>query len=270
MQIAPKACVAVIAIAAMVCVRPVQADMLPRPLVVATSDDTSCEAAGAAAEKASNLPAGLLTSIGRIETGRYDQLSGRVVAWPWSINVLGQGRYFDSKAAAIAGVLDLQMRGIQSIDVGCFQVNLMFHANAFASLEGAFDVVSNARAAAQFLNELHGRSGSWETAVAWYHSTTPALGQPYRDRVLADWKGGGLRIPPMPGFDLPDRTLRDVTSNRTAMVGRDPFVVAIAARPSGVAVWTPALASAARIEPNAAPVHRGTSRSGRLPRIITP
>jgi hypothetical protein len=261
---------AIIAIAAIVLARPVQADMSPRPLVPGTSDNISCEASGAAAEQAWNLPEGLLASIGRIEAGRYDQLSGRVVAWPWTINALGEGRYFDSKAAAIAAVLNLQMRGIQSIDVGCFQVNLMFHGDAFASLEDAFDAVSNARTAARFLSELHDRGGSWETAVAWYHSTTPGLGEPYRDRVLADWKGGGFRILPMAGFGLPNRTLRDVTSNRAAMVGRDPFVVTIAAHATGVAVWTPVWASSARPEPDVTPVHRAMSRSWRLPRIITP
>jgi hypothetical protein len=271
MQIPPKARAAVIAIAAMFCVRPVQADMSPRPLVAGTSDDISCEASGAAAEQAWNLPAGLLTSIGRIEAGRYDQLSGRVVAWPWTINALGQGRYFDSKAAAIAGVLDLQMRGIQSIDIGCFQVNLMFHPDAFASLEDAFDAASNARAAARFLSELHDRSGSWETAVAWYHSTTPGLGEPYRDQVLADWKGGELHTLPRANFKPPNRARRGGTSNGAALNGSDPFVVVIAAHTTGVAVWRPAWASNLRAgSSSVSTMRRASTPFGRLPRIITP
>ena len=234
-------------------------------------DDAACEAAGHAAEIAWNLPPGLLASIGHIEAGRYDRLSGRVVAWPWTINALGQGHYFGTKAAAIAGVQDLQMGGVQSIDVGCFQINLMFHAGAFASLDEAFDADANARAAARFLSELHDRSGSWETAVAWYHSATPGLGEPYRDRVLADWHGGGMRI-------LPVAALRPAgpvwgVSGRAASGARDPFVVTIAARASSVSVWTPSWASAAT---GAAPVavhasiRRAAPMSGRLPRIITP
>ena len=270
MQIAPKARVVVIAIAAVVCTRPVLADMLPR-LLEPTSDSTSCEASGAAAEQAWNLPAGLLTSIGRIEAGRYDQLSARIIAWPWTINALGQGRYFSSKAAAIAGVLDLQKRGIQSIDIGCFQVNLMFHPDAFASLDDAFDAASNAWAAAQFLSELHARSGSWETAVAWYHSAKPGLGEPYRDQVLADWKGGEVHTLPLANFKLPNRARRGGASKGAVLNGSDPFVVAIAAHPTGVAVWTPASASNVGAEPSSvSKLRRASSPFGHLPQIITP
>ena len=43
-------------------------------------------------------------------------------------------------------------QGARSIDVGCMQVNLLHHADAFASLEQAFDPVANARYAADSCN----------------------------------------------------------------------------------------------------------------------
>ena len=74
----------------------------------------------------------------------------------------------------------LQAQGMRSIDVGCMQVNLMHHPNAFASLDAAFDPVANALYAARFLNTLYGISGSWVKATAAYHSQTPAIGADYQ------------------------------------------------------------------------------------------
>jgi len=92
---------------------------------------------------------------------------------------------FESLAEAEAATRVLQGRGVTSIDVGCFQINLHYHPAAFTGLDEAFDPQANAAYAARFLSELRTRTGSWEGAVAAYHSTTPERGGPYRDRVLA-------------------------------------------------------------------------------------
>lgn len=107
--------------------------------------------------------------------------------WPWTINAEGQGSFYDTKAQAIAAVRALQARGVRSIDVGCMQVNLMHHPDAFPDLETAFDPTANARYAARFLNQLHGQSGDWPRAVALYHSATPDLAADYQRKVLAVW-----------------------------------------------------------------------------------
>ena len=182
------------------------------------ASDLSCEAAGGEAELAWHLPPGLLAAVGRIEAGRADPEAGRVVAWPWTVNGAGQGHYYTAKADAVAAVRALQMGGLQSIDVGCFQINLMFHPGAFASLDDAFDTRTNADFAARFLSELHDRAGSWETAVAWYHSATPGQGEPYRDRVLADWNGGGVRI-------LPVAALLSLPGGERRHPGHDPMAL---------------------------------------------
>jgi hypothetical protein len=92
---------------------------------------------------------------------------------------------YETKAEAIAAVKILQARGVQSIDVGCMQVNLMFHPTAFDSLDDAFDPVANANYAARFLTELYGRTHSWMQATAFYHSATPELGAEYQRKVAA-------------------------------------------------------------------------------------
>ena len=149
-----------------------------------------CEAAIVNAERVGRLPLRMMDAIAAVESGRIDEETGKVRPWPWTINAEGQGFYFASKEQAIAAVRALQGRGVRSIDVGCMQVNLMFHPDAFSSLEQAFDPHANALFAARFLNALYTASHDWPTAIAAYHSETPALGAAYRQMVMARWGGG--------------------------------------------------------------------------------
>ena len=153
----------------------------------AASDDsrTACETAGREAERRFNLPPRLLLAIGRAESGWHDPQTDAVTSWPWTINAEGRGQVFISRDAALTVTAALQRRGVTSVDVGCFQINLLHHPNAFSSLSSAFDPHDNADYAADFLSRLYRRTGTWGDAVAAYHSTTPVIGLAYRQRVLA-------------------------------------------------------------------------------------
>lgn len=153
-----------------------------------------CRSAITAAERAFGIPDRLMQAIGVIESGRADERGG-VTAWPWTINVEGVGYVFDTKQDAVAAVNAHRARGARSIDVGCMQINLMHHADAFSSLEQAFDPLTNARYAAEFLQKLLGQTGSWPRAAAGYHSLTPDIGAEYGRKVLAVWARPGLGEP---------------------------------------------------------------------------
>jgi hypothetical protein len=155
------------------------------------SSETACTLAGAAAEQAALLPANILVSIGMVESGRADPLSGKIAPWPWTVNADGAGHYFDSKADAIAFTRLAESSGAQDVDVGCFQISLQNHPNAFATLDDAFDPTANATYAAEYLTELKAQTGSWTQAIADYHSAIPEFGIPYQERVLAAWHGIG-------------------------------------------------------------------------------
>ena len=146
-----------------------------------------CAIAIATAERAEALPPGLLGAIGRVESGRYDPVTGSVQPWPWTIDADGIGRQFETEDAAIEAVRGLQAEGVRSIDVGCMQVNLQQHPQAFATLEQAFDPAANAAYAAHFLRVLFAESLDWSTAAGAYHSHTPDIGAPYRQLVLETW-----------------------------------------------------------------------------------
>ena len=94
---------------------------------------------------------------------------------------------YNSAAEAIAAVRSAQGAGIQSIDVGCMQINLQQHPNAFANLDQAFDPAANVHYAAVFLNQLYAGSKSWASAVAAYHSSTPQIGAAYLSRIALAW-----------------------------------------------------------------------------------
>lgn len=167
-----------------------------------------CGAAIAAAERANDLPAGLLGAIARVESGRADPASGTVRPWPWTVDAGGAGHFFATKAAAIAAAEALEAEGVAAIDVGCLQIDLAFHPAAFASLDEAFEPLANALYAAHFLRSLFAASGDWAAAAAAYHSQTRAIAAPYRQKVLALWTAAGSTPSqppgaPAAGFTLP-------------------------------------------------------------------
>ena len=136
---------------------------------------------------AASLTGGLLKAISLTESGR--QLPNKQhVAWPWTINVEGKGHVYKSKNDAIKAVKRFQSQGKESIDVGCMQVNLKHHPDAFRHLEDAFDPQLNVAYAAQFLNGLRRQFGNWKTAVGHYHSASPVVHRPYVEKVQKKWQ----------------------------------------------------------------------------------
>jgi hypothetical protein len=201
----------------------------------------ACAAAGRSAEMTAALPENLLVSIGLVESGHADALTGRLAPWPWTVNVDGAGQFFGNEDAAIAFVRLAESSGARDVDVGCFQISLQRHPDAFATLADAFDPAKNAGFAAEFLVRLKQQTGSWNSAIADYHSAMPDLGLPYERRVLAAWHGQGS-VP----FALAD-----------ALNAPDPFVILQSPAARRVHVYTLA-------DPPGAGLPRG------LPRVISP
>lgn len=184
-------------------------------------DRLACERAIAAEEARAALPPGLLAAIARVESGRWDAQAQRVAPWPWALNAAGSGELAPSREAAVRRVREHLGRGTRSVDVGCMQVNLRHHPDAFASLDEAFDPAANVAYAARFLLELHRRHGAWPAAIARYHSGTPERGEEYLRRVTLAWG----EAPPA-GVQAPARA-------------RDPVVVMLAPAASQVQVFRP-------------------------------
>jgi hypothetical protein len=162
---------------------------LSAPGVKVTADDESwggCADAAHAVERDGEAPAFILAALTLTDSGRGAP-GGGVKAWPWTIHAKGRGHFFPSKEAAVNEVRRLRAAGVTTIDVGCAQINLRYHPEAFASLEEAFDPVKNVSYALRFLRELRDRFGSWEEAIASYHSIDPKHRARYRKRVVSAW-----------------------------------------------------------------------------------
>lgn len=153
----------------------------------AADDASACGVETARQEKAQGIPDRLLHAISLVESGRWDNENRASFAWPWTVTAEGEGRYLPSKAAAIAEVRKLQAAGIRNIDVGCMQVNLVAHSDAFASLDEAFEPATNVAYAARFLTGLYESTQNWPTAGAYYHSQTPNLAAAYKARLVSTW-----------------------------------------------------------------------------------
>lgn len=131
-----------------------------------------CEEATHRASAEAGVPLAIMQAIALTETGR--QSDGRARPWPWALNFGGPGAWFQDRDSALAALRAALAQGRRNIDVGCFQINHRWHAEAFASVEEMIDPLSNARHAAKFLRALHAETGSWMAAAGAYHSRTPA------------------------------------------------------------------------------------------------
>lgn len=218
--------------------------LIAAPPRLAAQPAGSCEAAIAAVEPGAGLPAGLLSAIARVESGRRLPGMARPEPWPWAINLGGQTRHAANRAEAVALVQAARAAGIRQIDVGCMQVSLGHHPDAFATLEEAFEPLANVTYAARFLGELGRRHGHWHAAIGRYHSGTPERSSAYLARVLAALEGQALAAPgAAPSAMRPDRvTVLQAPSARA------------------VQVIVPGLAPLARLGPD----------GPALPRVITP
>lgn len=159
---------------------------------IARPPGEQCRTAIAAAERAQNIPPHLLAAIGRVESGRRDPQTGQWASWPWTIDVDGQGAFLPTEQAAIEVVHMLQEQGVLSIDVGCVQINLWYHPDAFANLRQAFDPERNATYGARFLKALFRQTQDWGIAAGLYHSAIATLAGDYRRKVMAVWTGGAV------------------------------------------------------------------------------
>jgi hypothetical protein len=113
--------------------------------------NAACRQAIAAAERAHRIPTHLLAAIARVESGRKDQASGTFNPWPWTINMDGQGSFYDNKAQAVGAAVSMRPHVSRSIDVGCMQISLTNHPDAFPSMDQAFDSCSRRRTLGQGL-----------------------------------------------------------------------------------------------------------------------
>jgi hypothetical protein len=128
------------------------------------------------------IPQNLLRSMSVIETGRWHKTAQLYYTWPWTVNQEGKSYYFSTKDEAINLVKKKLEQGFTNIDIGCMQINLHHHPEAFTNLTEAFDPKINIEYAANFLKRNYRISNDWKKAIALYHSQRSA-GLLYAEKV---------------------------------------------------------------------------------------
>ncbi|ROM82719.1 lytic transglycosylase [Pseudomonas brassicacearum] len=173
-----------IALALLLMVHAIRADELPPPAYQLAAHDA-------------NVPSSVLFAIALQESGTH--LRGRLLPWPWTLNIAGRPYRFATRQAACHALLqELARHDAKRIDVGLGQTNLGFHGQRFSSPCEALDPYRNLAVTAALLQEHHATSGDWVSAAGRYHR--PAGGTPaarYRagfsrqlERVLISFKQG--------------------------------------------------------------------------------
>ena len=155
--------------------------------VSAKGEADLCNAAAITAANNVAMPSDVLLALTLVETGR--NRNGSFDPWPWTVNIEGKGYWFDSRVEAVDFVTRSYAAGARSFDVGCFQINHLWHGEAFTSFDQMFDPLDNAAYAAKFMTSLFEEGSSWSWAAGAYHSRTVALAAKYRarfDRIIAN------------------------------------------------------------------------------------
>lgn len=121
------------------------------------------------------IPSAVLYAVALQESGVT--LRGRHVPWPWTLNVAGQVRRFQTREAACAD-LRRALRDVPRtrIDVGLGQINVGYQAARFDHPCDLLDPYRNLAIAATILREHHTPGEDWLLAVGRYHR--PAGGAP--------------------------------------------------------------------------------------------
>src|SRR3989338_8065934 len=152
------------------------------------------------------IPTNLLKAISHVESGRVNEY-GRMQSDLFVINAQGKGYRFTSKQEAIQKIRELQAQGIQSIDVGCMQINLKHHPKAFKNLDEAFDPHKNVDYGARYLTSLKQNFGNWTEAVGRYHSSSSFHKNKYYNLVKTRLSSLGTMstVPVMSVYKAPTR-----------------------------------------------------------------
>lgn len=151
---------------------------------VAPADRQLCAVAASAAEAGLRLPANLLKAMAAVESG----------FWPWAVRARGKAHMMPSHQAAVKLVQRLRQEGVQDIMVGCMQIHLRYHPDAFASIEQALEPSANAAYAGRYLSSL-ARGAGWWDAVGRYQGGKPSARRAYIQKVASAYRAGA----PLPG-----------------------------------------------------------------------
>lgn len=130
-----------------------------------------------------SLPNSLLYALTIVESGRKSRISGKYEPWPWTLNVEGTAYFFENSQNLKRFFVNTINTGVTNIDVGCGQINWVYHKHHFKHPTHIINPVYNIAYSAYLLRKHYDKTWSWDKAVSLYHSGTPKLGKAYLKKV---------------------------------------------------------------------------------------
>ena len=120
---------------------------------IASAQEVPPPAYQLAAQRA-GIPSPVLFAVALQESGA--RLHGRLIPWPWTLNVAGHAERYATRAEACAGLRRaLAHTPASRIDAGLGQVNLGYHAHRYEHPCDLLDPYRNLAIAADILLEQH-------------------------------------------------------------------------------------------------------------------
>jgi len=127
------------------------------------------------AARIAGIPPSVLFAVALQESGT--PLHGRVIPWPWTLNIAGTPSRYANRAQACS-VLERALKQVPAtrVDVGLGQVNVGYHGYRVKRPCELLEPQQNLATAATILSEQHEAGDDWLVAVGRYHR--PAGGEP--------------------------------------------------------------------------------------------
>ncbi len=127
------------------------------------------------------MPADVLYAVALTESGQTID-HGRFRPWPWTLNVEGKPKRFNSRNAACRELNRQLTQGIRSIDIGIMQINWRWNQQRLRNPCQALLPYTNLHHGAALLKAAYSVKHTWPAAVGHYHSP----GQQSKQRQRAE------------------------------------------------------------------------------------
>jgi soluble lytic murein transglycosylase-like protein len=138
---------------------------------------------------ANGIPADIFYAVALAESGRDIGRYHPLRPWPWTLNIHGEGIYYNDRQSAWRAAVASIAKQQTSVDIGLMQVNWRYHRHRLMSPWRALDPHANLQVAAEILKYCQQRLADWWASVGCYHSPSNVeRALRYRERVRAHWR----------------------------------------------------------------------------------
>ncbi|MCP5408943.1 MAG: lytic transglycosylase domain-containing protein [Chromatiaceae bacterium] len=135
------------------------------------------------------VPHSLLYAVALAESGKQIESAKAFRPWPWTLNLAGQGYFYETRSAAWQALTAWLREGRRSIDIGLMQVNWRYHRERLGTTWQALDPYHNLRVGAAILKQCYQTRRDWWSSVGCYHAPADAgRAARYRQRVVSHWR----------------------------------------------------------------------------------